>query len=122
MREDNLTLVPANELLGRDEFTKNPTLTKGEIDRLISLTKHTKELEDLFSWRCGSTFSLRVPEFLLTSFFSVHLREKDYRSQSSRLSAVESYCFHRTFHILLLYSSTYGLDAYRDEYFENLGN
>ncbi|KAF8840278.1 hypothetical protein BDN67DRAFT_981179 [Paxillus ammoniavirescens] len=85
----NTILMPPNQLLGKDEFTKNPTLTKGEICQLISLSKYAKEVEDVFSWR-----------------------EKDYRSQCSRLSAVESYRFHRALHVLSLYSSTYGQDAY----------
>ncbi|KIJ19423.1 hypothetical protein PAXINDRAFT_7907 [Paxillus involutus ATCC 200175] len=89
-----MTLRPPNQLLGKDEFTKNPTLTKGEICHLMSLSKYAKEVEDVFSWR-----------------------EKDYRSQSSRLSAVESYRFHRALHVLSLYSSTYGQDAYPDDDF-----
>ncbi|KIK94613.1 hypothetical protein PAXRUDRAFT_827819 [Paxillus rubicundulus Ve08.2h10] len=94
----NMILLPPNQLLGKDEFTKNPALTKGEICHLISLSKYAKEVEDVFSWR-----------------------EKDYRSQSTRLSALESYRFHRALHVLSLYSSTYGQDAYlHDEYIDDV--
>ncbi|KAF9220579.1 hypothetical protein BS17DRAFT_786780 [Gyrodon lividus] len=93
-KRDGMTLKPANELFGEDEFAKNPTLLKEEINHLITISKHGKELEALFSWR-----------------------EKDCRFQSSRLSAVESCRFHRALYRLSLYSSTYGQDAYPNEDF-----
>ncbi|KAH7885296.1 hypothetical protein F5I97DRAFT_1884339 [Phlebopus sp. FC_14] len=88
-RKSGLWLRPNDELLGEDDFEKDPVLKLWEIQSLSALSRQTVKLEDLYSWR-----------------------EKDCMCRTSQLSAIESYRFRRALYRTALFLAVYGMEGY----------